>query len=101
MEGAVTRGERCVWENFCRSSRPCCQRMGVSVSSCAEVSAAGVARTLRRHVEQNFEFARLGIFGGRGFLRSCSGSSKSKSNFSQKSDSKTKFSSSDFQQQDA
>ena len=57
---------------------PCCQRMGVSVSSCVEVSAVGVARTLRRHVEQNFESARLGIFGGRGFLRSCSGSPKSK-----------------------
>ena len=74
-----------MFEMFVLASR---QRL-INVNLCLRGSTlhrVGVARTLRRHVEQNFEFARLGIFGGRGFLRGCSGSSKSKSKSSRQQD---------------
>ena len=47
--------------------------------SCEEVSVSGGSTLVASSFEQNSEFARLEIFGGRGFLRGCSGSSKSKS----------------------
>ena len=56
---------RAVW-GWCWSGFRSCEELSVSGGSTLVVSSFG----------QNFEFARLEIFGGRGFLRSCSGSSK-------------------------